>query len=292
VASSRSACRKHRLTYHSEELQRDVVVEIVSPDRIEPVTELRGVRPATGGYAYSYRLQNAVGPRTEQPLRRFGFPCPVSGEVEASGPAGWIVAIEEPHKLSDLRFRCTFLSNETEGIAPGGMVDFEIVTPWLPRIEPGRFWGLVPPVRFPSGEKQEHDQELHDLIQSVSGVTGGWVTSDMIAPVRDPAGLAPTQALRETMTTLDAACAAPRLISSEITCLRLKATLERAFLSLTAGACGTARGEIKSFLQQLSAERGKDVSENAYWLLWTNGDFLLSNIDSKVTEPPTEQTPK
>lgn len=74
-----------------------------------------------------------------------------------------------------------------------------------------------------------------------------------------------------------AACAID-WIARDGTCISLAAKLEAARDAIARGATDAARGAITAFVNELSAQRGKAVSERAYTLLSTDATYLALRL--------------
>ncbi|MFS8638569.1 MAG: hypothetical protein FWJ74_10805, partial [Gemmatimonadota bacterium] len=78
------------------------------------------------------------------------------------------------------------------------------------------------------------------------------------------------------------ACGELGWITNAGVCRSLEAKLEAAERSLERGNTNSARGQLGAFLQELEAQHGpqpgKHVSDNAYWLLKINVEYVLSRM--------------
>lgn len=99
-----------------------------------------------------------------------------------------------------------------------------------------------------------------------------------LEPVADPS---PSGLLARSGTLLQSACELGWITNASV-CHNLERKLVQATASLARGNRQAARGQLHAFVQELTAqrgpERGKHVSENAYWLLRPNVEFLLAQL--------------
>jgi len=81
---------------------------------------------------------------------------------------------------------------------------------------------------------------------------------------------------------VSAACGDLAWITSAEICHSLQVKLDQARRSLEQGRQDTAKNQLGAFLNELTAqhgpEPGKYVTDNAYWLLKVNAEFLLSQL--------------
>jgi hypothetical protein len=61
-------------------------------------------------------------------------------------------------------------------------------------------------------------------------------------------------------------------------CRSLRVKLDQTAASLGRGQTPAARGQLQSFLNELDAQHGGHVTDNAYWLLLINAEFLRSRL--------------
>jgi FIMAH domain-containing protein len=271
-----AASRNYRLTYHSDDLDRDVTVSVEPPNKVDPRLGLVAARRlGDGKWEYQYRLTNLATPGATQPLGDFEMAC--AAQANATAPPGWSVMVSDIDR-SSRGFSCTFSELNAGGVAPGSSLDgFVVRTTWLPAIMPGKFWGSAPPVAFPDGDG-EHEPAVHDLIKSVNGVRGGWVSGSVIAPAREVAAVTTDRLVQTALGDLSRACGTLGWITATGICNSLQVKLEHAALALQAGDASAARARLETFVSELDAQRGKHVPESGYWLLWTNAQEALSRL--------------
>ena len=74
------------------------------------------------------------------------------------------------------------------------------------------------------------------------------------------------------------ACDSTGWIDSRGVCNSLSEKLAAASASLTRNDTTSARNQLGAFVDELDAQRGKHVSDNAYWLLKTNAEYVLNHL--------------
>jgi hypothetical protein len=133
-----------------------------------------------------------------------------------------------------------------------------------------RYWAVPDLDAHPPIDEEEPEGVKLDPLKSYSdsGMTVG-VTA--IAP-----GTTPLNLVTRLRRLVDFSCGAPQWITSPTTCNTMRSYLDQATTYLQANAKKEARREIDRFNQQLTARRG--VSDNAYWLLRGNVDYLLRQL--------------
>ncbi|HEX6940536.1 MAG TPA: hypothetical protein VF158_14060 [Longimicrobiales bacterium] len=104
------------------------------------------------------------------------------------------------------------------------------------------------------------------------------VSGSTVGPVFPPQSMNP-----ELLSTLvERACTDLGWITNPGVCRSLEAKLEAAARALERGQMEAARGQLGSFLQELEAqhgpEPGKHVSDNAYWLLKINAEYVRGTL--------------
>ena len=278
------ATGNYSLRYFSDELNREVAIEIIPPNKIAPTAELALVRRGVdGAHVYSYTIRNKRSVGSLQGIGLMEMVCPPRAFTSVVRTEGWDGSARGPSARTLGRDHCVFLVTDDAGILPGEAREgIELATQWLPAISSGNFWGLAEPFQFPPEEQAEHAPELHNLIRMVDGVGGGWVRSDLVSPGRDPAQYTnPMTLLRAISGDLSQACTLAWITNGGV-CRSLQVKLSHAETSLQGQKVSTTRNELESFLAELDAQHGpqpgKHVNENAYWLLRTNVEYLLSRL--------------
>ncbi|MGH2609593.1 MAG: FIMAH domain-containing protein [Tepidiformaceae bacterium] len=114
-------------------------------------------------------------------------------------------------------------------------------------------------------------------VLGANAVRGQIVGIDAIPSARSPTGLL------ERLIGLQAqACGDLAWITSAGVCQSLQVKLDHAQRALTEGKAKDARNHLEAFLQELEAqhgpEPGKHVTDNAYWLLKVNAEYILGRL--------------
>ncbi|HEX7117997.1 MAG TPA: hypothetical protein VF212_04380 [Longimicrobiales bacterium] len=125
--------------------------------------------------------------------------------------------------------------------------------------------------------------EVYALADRVRGRAGGWLSIAIVAPGRPWDAMAdPISGMDTIRADLDRACTDLAWITNPGVCRSLQAKLDAAARALERGESEAARGPLASFLQELDAQHGagpgKPVSDNAYWLLKINAEYLIERL--------------
>lgn len=254
-------------------VRRSVIVP--ARDKVDARMDLR-IGETAGGLEYVYVLENRPTPRAKSPITRVQIDCPADARTAA--PASWNASAVD----QDGRNVCSFLFR-TEWLEPGKMVEgLRLESTWLPAIVEARVVGHGRPVMWPS-EEGAVPAEVYALADQVRGRTGGWLSLAVVAPGRSPDALAdPRAGIVAVKGDLARVCSDRVWIANVGICRSLEAKLDAASRSLERGDTASARGQLQSFLRELEAQHGaqpgKHVSDNAYWLLKTNAEYVLSRL--------------
>lgn len=97
-----------------------------------------------------------------------------------------------------------------------------------------------------------------------------------VAPTVRPQDLS----LGGVRSDLQEVCGALHWITGGAACENLMSTLEQAVSALRRGENESVKGWLRAFLGDLEAQHGpgKPVTDNAYWLLRVNGEYLLAHM--------------
>lgn len=241
----------------------DRLTAVVSPDSVT-------LSATSGVLSIRYRLRNQ--PASEQAARILMIEAraPVQ-DLKAPQPAGRWVHVG-PQPSDSVAFWGS--ASRDQDVSPGSArTGFEIVTASaLPGIV--RFWVQgrfqVPTVT----EAQEDSVEETPLVEnnSFAGMTVGPVrTADQSVG-----------ALLARLGRLELQACSLSWITNAGVCHSLKMKLDQASAALTRGDAESAKGQLGAFLDELNAqhgaEPGKHVTDNAYWLLRVNVQFVLYGL--------------
>jgi FIMAH domain-containing protein len=262
------------------------VLTVQAADKIDPALGVR-VETSGAGRVYRYTLRNRASARARSPIESVNIRCP-------SSEAGLAVAAPAPHgglithqrvPTGQLRL-CVFLieAEADEARRPEQMVDgLEIRSNWLPGIRHARAWGLIESVGYPTDDMPP--ASVAALVESVQGFDferGGGVKLRVVAPARAPSELAdPARGLTLIRGDLAASCGELAWIAQGAaggTCTSLRAKLDAAAAALAAGNRQEAANQLGALVNELDALRGGQVSENAYWLLRTNVQYVRERL--------------
>lgn len=100
-----------------------------------------------------------------------------------------------------------------------------------------------------------------------------------VTPIRAPEAMTdPGAALNEILLDLGEACDLDWVGRPPGVCNSLQVKLDAAASSLAQGDTTSATGQLQAFVNELDAQRGQHVSENAYWLLKVNVEYVLEKL--------------
>jgi hypothetical protein len=250
-------------------------MEIVPPNRIAPSMEV-SIADAGNGLEYSYEVTNGTGNLVDQAIARIELTCPTTVTGEAlSAPSMWF-AVSRPSTHVDAN-ACQFVAR-TGGVSPGAtQTGYAIQSAYLPGIAHLLAWGRRADTESYSGIVDARP-ELIDVVRQVNGREGGWFEGIVIAPAIDPTMLTDARdGIVVLQSAVDEACGTSWIDDSNGICNSLEVKLEQAQASIVADR-PSARYQVQAYLNELDAQRGQYVSEDAYWLLYVLGEYVLSTI--------------
>lgn len=233
-------------------------------------------------------MTNPPPPEGQQPISVLTFPCPgADPNLSVAAPPTWnkdAYPAKDPWGTRAL-FLCNF-SWRDAWLEPGQQVEgLEIHSSWLPAVEDSaKAWGVAEIAVLPgdAGDAPDTVYRLVDQVQGYGYFDGSGLSFAAVVPARSPAEFShPSRAVGWIATDLERVCALRRIPQPGV-CQSLAAKLQQASRSLAQGRVQAARGQLQSFLQELEAqhgpEPGKHVSDNAYWLLKINVQYVLSRL--------------
>lgn len=258
--------------------------------RVVPTDKVRlTVRPRVetfSGNARRYLYTARVSDDSPQALAYFRVHCPAPsdrfGEFDGTpvpdGDAGPWVAWHVPY---DGRSFCSF-EGPTIPLRAGGRLEASLSTELLPVPGTVRAIGFREGIRWPTHDPIPQNDRARMVIDSLQDAHG-WIAVSTIVPARDPSAFdSPANAIGLIRIDLAQACVQLGWITNPGVCRSLEAKLEEAARSLRRGRTDAAREQLESFLAELDAEHGappgKHVNDNAYALLRTNAEYLLSRL--------------
>jgi hypothetical protein len=157
----------------------------------------------------------------------------------------------------------------------------------MPTVRPARAFGLAEPFVLPSPVEDTPDTVLK-LVERVQGFgffSGGGQQISTVAPGRAPAALAdPSAALDSVTNDLAQACALG-WVADQGLCAALTDSVAQAHQALLQADNPGAHAHLTALLANLDANHGPGlpINDNAYWLLKTNVEFILSHIPTGGT---------
>ena len=269
------------VTVYDDDLEpREILVESASLVELMVAPAIQSV---AGGFHYTYEVQ--VQSTSPQSLRTFQLRCPESDTAIWNLSA---IAIDEGDELATRRGTWAdqptcFIPFGAIPLAPGERMRLQLESSLLPAIGETRGLGAVRGVSWPTTDPIPENDEARAFVRSIQGFTGGWKSVPSVIPARDPTTFAnPPRGVREVKQDLARACGDLGWISQPGICRSLEAKLEQAGRSIERGQRQAARGQLEAFLQELEAQHGatsgKHVDDNAYSLLRTNVEFMLTRL--------------
>jgi hypothetical protein len=148
----------------------------------------------------------------------------------------------------------------------GGVKDgFGLRSMYLPGL---RRFKATPTVQSCCMQPNSRGEYPNAVAFPVAGVT--------VAPTVRPQDLT----LEVLQSNLQQACGMQHWITAGSVCGSLRPKLEQAINAQKRGDHDSAKGLLRSFVEDLDAQHGpgKPVSDNAYWLLRVNGEYLFAHM--------------
>jgi hypothetical protein len=160
---------------------------------------------------------------------------------------------------------------DIDSIAPGdSLPGFALRSPYLPGVRKSwaapTFKSCCTELR-PPGQSSEPENPNPSEFKIL-----GWTVAPMYPPGKVTLGV--VQAL------LGRVCGGLRWVSDPSVCQDLRAKLNEAAPSRQRGDLEVAKSAVRAFVDELEAQHGagKPVSDNAYWLLKVNAEYVLSHL--------------
>lgn len=215
-----------------------------------------------------YRLWNHLDSREDL----FGF------TVDAPGP---VVRIPRPEPRADWIVGTNYRGRSVADWGTLGRVlppgaespDLWFEAVGLPGVVTAWIGGYFPPPPLTAADTNPVVRPSDPLVESsIRGSTLGVVPK--------PADSSPEGLILRLRALVDTSCADLGWITNRGVCNSLRGKLERASASLAGGRREAAAGQLRAFVQELEAQHGpqpgKHVSDNAYWLLKVNAEYVLA----------------
>jgi hypothetical protein len=248
---------------------------------------------------YAYQLQNtATSPKAAKIFSLVLLPCEDPGATVSSSQ--WISEAGILELISARR--CEFSALERSLLAPGSkLTDAKVTSRWLPGIGRAIVSSEAAAPVWPSGEATP--RATYDLAETVNSDYLGGKKVEMVVPLRDPALFATSDGgLGLVLADLEQACKLGWIgrerdeesrkgearqeqdgERNEL-CDELKEKLQHAQKALARGKKANAAHALQEFLHELSEKKDKRVNSNAYALLFTNVDYLVTKVLGVVPE--------
>lgn len=248
-------------------------VEIVPPNRVDPVVELTVEDGPLRNFRYE--VTNRSTPESTQALWMIKVDCPDKNQISFEAiPVGWSGKVYKKSERSVCRIMAPHDGAE---IQPGETANgFVLSSDRLPAFVTGRAFGLAPEPPALQGVTSLEPEEAI-LLAEASGTRGGWREFPMVVPSSSPPPADPVDHLGAVRSDLLEVCELGWIDESRV-CNSLERKLVGAIDALERDDPAAARDKLESFLAELDAQRGKHVSENAYWLLFLHGEDVLNGL--------------
>ncbi|MGH2608632.1 MAG: calcium-binding protein, partial [Tepidiformaceae bacterium] len=273
------------LTYTDQNGSTHTVL-VEARDRARPDLAAQ-VTSAGGQFVYQYTLANRPG--APQPIMALDVPCP-SGDagLTVASPATWNAKVVT-HGDPPVILACEFAFRQAL-LAPGATVSGLLVrTSFLPAIAEARVFGSVQNIGLPTAVEDTPDTvyRLVQLVQGFGFFDGGGLRHAALVPGRPPSALTPPSAGLDSVASDMSQSCTLGWIASPGACTDLGGRLDQARQSLSQGDSAGAQAQLQSFLAELSAQHGPDLSvnDNAFWLLKINTDFILARLGGAPSAP-------
>lgn len=253
----------------------DYVARVPSGDRIAPTLEVTGLDVSGPTLRYNYQVSNPTSADAafNRALFLLSVPCAgvdVASSSQLQAPTGWRATVVPG---VDGNPACRFVARPTAILMSGDSVSgFSFTSTLLPALGPISAMGVSPPEDIPTGEETPDSvlSLVNAIRRRVARVTG-------IIPMRSPAS-STSDLIGYVVADLGNACGALGWVNDEDFCRSLQAKLNAASAALGRKQVGTARNQMSAFRMELEAQRGKHVSESAYWLLRVLADRTLLQL--------------
>ncbi|MGB5675491.1 MAG: hypothetical protein WBO43_13175 [Gemmatimonadota bacterium] len=254
------------------------IMDIVPPNRVAPSVEATAITATGNVLQYRYTISNTTGQLVDQDIGTVELGCAAGIQTESlvkppawNTSAGMSAQTERPVCEYALRL-------VADGIPPGtSKSGFGVDTRFLPSVVPVAVWGVRGDIEYYPGIDDVRP-ELGDLVSTVNGMDGGWFETQAVGPAIAPENLAdPAVGIAYLLSSLGEACDLGWVDDTTGVCHSLEVKLEQAQASIQADR-PSARNQIQAFLNELEAQRGQHVNENAYWLLTVNAQHVLTTV--------------
>jgi len=271
-------------------LGREAVAQ--SPSRVldEVVLQVTSVQDSSQYFVYHYRVLNSASSRggvavveldLSAPRGTRHVALPFTGSLGPSrrdvpdhvpfgaiAPERWLMLVDYKARLVWNVYAVLLAEGAPvsfDSVAPGSVKSgFGVRSPYLPGV---RTFAAIPTEQSCCTKPNAQGELPNSFLFRVKGLT--------VAPTVRP----PDMSLAIVRSDLQQTCGPLRWIADGAVCGRLRSNLEQAIASQQGDRAATT-GSLPAFLAELDAQHGpgKPVSDNAYWLLKVNGEYLLAHM--------------
>lgn len=231
-----------------------------------------------GQWRYRYLLR--LSPTSPQDLLKFEVPCARNLAIaepaarsfsRTEGPSNGI--FEHAHYPD--RSVCEVVGGD---LRSGDSLAVQFVADAAPGLGDVHLSGVRAGPVWPGEERAENAVAVL-VVDSLLGEVAGWAKAAAVVPSRPLSSLSSVSAVFTAVRDdLRTACDASKLITEGGLCRSLQAKLNAAADAISRGQSHAATHQVRAFQNELTAQRGKAVSEVAFVDLMALSDLLVSRL--------------
>lgn len=250
-------------------------------DLVDPRLAIGVTIDSVSRVRYTYTVTNMPSPQ-EIPghgIMVVDLVCSPSSEPSFDQSPEWLgdLEVNGSTTVCDLTRKMSHLQLE-----PGDPASiFVVSSEYLPGIVRAKVHGSAGLPIVPTNEVDTPD-EVYRLLERYGGYgfdDSSGVSLMTLGPVHAPAAFGPPgRGLDVILADLDLACGALEWIDDGGICNSIRQKLGAAQAALQRDNVGAARGSLAACVSELVAQRGKHVSDEAYWLIKTNVSYVLAHM--------------
>ncbi len=249
---------------------------VVPPNKVQLNVNVHVGSVGSGRLRYDYLIE--VRPGSQQPLAFFEVDCPLTAGIvnlHAGAPSPWATLHSQVSDLPSCVFDYQGTPLETGGTLAAG---FEAT--FLPTVGESRAHGKALGFSWPTFDPIEANEPAVVVVNSLSGVSGGWKAMPTIVPGRDPSTVTDAGVgLGFLRGDVETSCGALAWITDSTVCTLLLVQVSDAQTAWSQADSATTRTVVEGFLNTVQAQHdtaaGLPITDNAFWLLTVNAEFIL-----------------
>jgi len=245
----------------------------IPPNKVEAFAEIDAKSDSSGQFAFQYEIVVATSSR--QTVIGLGIEGDTTTVTSTEQPLNWsfLTARLEPFNA--------FIGGKSKSavIRPGASLPgFSLQSFALPGISTIRFRGSAPVLAY----DEEPPAEVEDLVGRICHrpMERRYALGKTLGPLTNPAGKTGAALILRLMGQKHEARGlnwisgpgADGLVKS------LDAKLEAAKAAVDRGQPKTAKNDLRAFLNEVEAQKGKALNNEAYLLLKLNAEFILTKL--------------